>query len=92
MDTVPVKTGLNGLLLIMSGPAVIGLRDFVTRRGLFDQTERNSLGLTGSFRMRLPVAAKIALATAGNTAAVPGSPIPPGASVLFTMCTSTTGA
>jgi hypothetical protein len=49
-------------------------------------------GATGSFRRRLPVAAKIALATAGAIAAVPGSPIPPGACVLETRCTSMTGA
>ena len=36
----------------------------------------------GSFRIRLPVAAKIALATAGITADVPGSPTPPGASTF----------
>ena len=38
------------------------------------------------------VAAKIALVTAGAIADVPGSPIPPGDSVLFTRWTSTTGA
>src|ERR1700683_3898607 len=37
---------------------------------------------TGSFRKRTPVAANSALASAGAAAAVPGSPIPPGASVL----------
>jgi hypothetical protein len=46
----------------------------------------------GSFRIRLPVAAKIALATAGITADVPGSPTPPGASVLLTRWTSIKGA
>ena len=46
---------------------------------------------SGSLRMRLPVAAKIAFATAGAIAGVPGSPIPPGASVLGTICTSTFG-
>src|SRR3984893_3152954 len=40
--------------------------------------------LTGSRRMRFPVAAWIAFATAGMTADVPGSPIPPGASPLAT--------
>ena len=47
---------------------------------------------TGSFRIRRPVAAKIALVTAGITAEVPYSTTPPGASVLLTRCTSTTGA
>ena len=46
----------------------------------------------GSFRTRLPVAAKIALATAGITADVPGSPTPPGASELLTRWTSIKGA
>src|ERR1700680_146634 len=45
----------------------------------------------GSFRMRLPVAAKTALAMAGAMPGVLASPIPPGASVLGTMCTSTCG-
>ena len=46
----------------------------------------------GSFRTRLPVAAKIALATAGITADVPGSPMPPGTSELLTRWTSIKGA
>jgi hypothetical protein len=54
--------------------------------------ERSSSGFTGSFRTRLPVAAKIALVTAGAMADVPGSPMPPGDSALFTRWTSTTGA
>jgi len=37
---------------------------------------------TGIFRSRLPVAAKIALATAGTIAEVPLSPMPPGGSAL----------
>ncbi|MGC1573700.1 MAG: hypothetical protein WA750_16510, partial [Pseudolabrys sp.] len=39
-------------------------------------------GSTGSFRKRFPVAAKIALVTAGTIADVPASPIPPGGSEL----------
>jgi hypothetical protein len=46
----------------------------------------------GSFRKRLPVAAKIALVTAGTMAEVPHSPIPPGGSKLWTMWTSMAGA
>jgi hypothetical protein len=42
-------------------------------------------GSTGSRCKRLPVAAKIALPTAGITAHVPGSPMPPGRSVLRTI-------
>src|SRR5438445_13826859 len=47
---------------------------------------------SGSLRMRLPVAAKTALASAGAVTAVPGSPIPPGFSKLRTRCTSIAGA
>ena len=39
----------------------------------------------GSFRIRCPVAAKIALTTAGAIGGVPGSPTPPGASVRLTV-------
>jgi hypothetical protein len=42
----------------------------------------NAVASIGSFRRRLPVAAKIALVTAGTMAEVPGSPIPPGGSEL----------
>src|SRR5215813_15417514 len=42
--------------------------------------------------MRLPVAAKTALDTAAAVTAVPGSPMPPGASRLRTRCTSMAGA
>src|SRR4030095_3437785 len=46
----------------------------------------------GSFRTRLPVAAKTAFVTAATTQLVPASPIPPGGSALFTMLTSTAAA
>ncbi len=39
----------------------------------------------------MPVAAKIALHTAGAIGAVPGSPMPPGPSALCTICTSLCG-
>src|SRR5262245_58082694 len=51
-----------------------------------------ALAVTGSLRTRVPVAAKMAFVTAGTTAEVPASPIPPGDSPLCTMCTSTAGA
>jgi hypothetical protein len=41
--------------------------------------------LIGNFRKRFPVAAKIALVTAGAVAEVPASPIPPGGSELWMM-------
>jgi hypothetical protein len=51
----------------------------------------NAVVSIGSFRSRLPVAAKITLVTAGTIAEVPDSPIPPG-SKLWTMWTSIAGA
>src|ERR1700732_639367 len=51
----------------------------------------NSLARIGSRRMRFPVAAKIALASAGATGGTPGSPTPVGFTVLGTMCTSIFG-
>src|SRR2546425_3230968 len=50
-----------------------------------------SLARIGNRRMRLPVAAKIALARAGATGGTPGSPTPVGLSLLGTMCTSISG-
>src|SRR5438105_349864 len=55
------------------------------------QAERSCFS-RGSLRMRLPVAAKTALASAGAVTAVPGSPIPPGFSKLRTRRTSIAGA
>lgn len=45
----------------------------------------------GRLRTRLPVAAKIALATAGAMGGTAGSPAPPDFSRLGTTCASTTG-
>ena len=60
---------------------------------LFDQTaDFNRLVSIGSVRMRLPVAAKMALVTAGATAAVGASPKPPGGAVLLTKYVSMCGA
>jgi len=50
-----------------------------------------SSGRIGSLRIRLPVMAKMALATAGTIDGVLASPIPPGRSWLCTIWTSTTG-
>ena len=47
--------------------------------------------VAGNCRMRLPVAANIALATAGGPTGVPGSPTPVGASPEGTICTSIAG-
>jgi Glutathione S-transferase, N-terminal domain len=51
----------------------------------------NRLRFIGSLRTRLPVAAKIALVNAGAIAAVPTSPMPPGASLLSRTYTSIAG-
>ena len=51
----------------------------------------SSSGSIGSLRIRLPVAAKMALVSAGASPEVPGSPMPPGASLLATMWVSMTG-
>src|ERR1700738_2221099 len=45
-----------------------------------------SRALIGNLRIRLPVAAKTAFATAGPTVAVGTSPTPPGGSLLCTTC------
>jgi hypothetical protein len=72
------------------------IRSFgVSRVALFHSIHTgcfSTLLSTGTFRKRLPVAAKIALATAGTIAEVPASPIPPGGSELWTMWTSMAGA
>jgi hypothetical protein len=52
-----------------------------------DQPAFNCAGSIGSARMRLPVAAKIALQIAGAIAGTPGSPTPPGGAWLSTMWT-----
>ncbi len=54
------------------------------------QALRRSWCLSGSDRMRLPVAAKIALHSAGANGGSPGSPTPPGGASLSTMTTSMT--
>ena len=50
------------------------------------------VSLIGSSRVRFFVSANTAFATAGAIGGVPGSPIPPGCSLLSTMCTSIFGA
>src|ERR1035437_4020782 len=52
----------------------------------------NCSGRMGRLRTLFPVAAKIALATAGAIGGVPGSPTPPCFSVLGTMYASIRGA
>src|SRR5258708_209601 len=57
----------------------------------FTSSRARSLARIGSLRMRLPVTAKIAFASAGATGGTPGSPTPVGFSVLGTICTSISG-
>lgn len=58
---------------------------------LFENQPARSAWFIGSVLTLFPVAAKIALTTAGAIGGVPGSPTPPGASWLGTTCTSTFG-
>ena len=51
------------------------------------QLALSSAGSTGSARMRLPFAAKIALQIAGAIGGTPGSPTPPGGALLAAMGT-----
>ena len=60
------------------------LKSFVVLRVLCGYAFRSALE-TGSSRMRLPVAAKIALHKAGANGGTPGSPTPAGGAVLSTM-------
>jgi hypothetical protein len=59
-----------------------GAKRFMTLSYLPGPQALSLLASIGSLRRRTPVAAKIALATAGASADVPGSPMPPGASLL----------
>ncbi len=60
-------------------------------RSPIGQVELKSWFISGSERIRLPVAAKIALSTAGAATAIVGSPTPPQKSPLGMMTTSTLG-
>ena len=55
---------------------------FRAARRLFHAGCFNAAASIGSWRKRLPVAAKIALVTAAGMQEVPASPIPPGGSEL----------
>ena len=56
------------------------------------QAWRKASAVMGRRRTRLPVKAATALAMAGAATAVPGSPMPPGFSVLLTKTMSICGA
>jgi hypothetical protein len=73
--------------VIRSSVASIGGASRSIHSGCF-----NAVVSIGSFRRRLPVAAKMALTTAGTMAEIPALPVPPGGSELWTMWTSMAGA
>src|SRR6185503_16210641 len=60
----------------------LGTRRYARRKPLFE---------SGRLLMRLPVAAKIALLTAGSTGGSAGSPRPVGGLFVTTKCTSISG-
>src|ERR1043166_4534974 len=66
-------------------------RALARANGFGDAQASRSAARIGSRRMRLPVAAKIALATAGATAGTGGSPTPKAGSALGATCTSMAG-
>ena len=68
-------------------PFTVAHLDRLAHAGCF-----NTEASTGNLRRRLPIAANMALVTAGTISDVPASPMPPGGSWLCTMCTSTSGA
>jgi hypothetical protein len=70
--------------------SALEIRELNAAASVVGDQARSSLRI-GSRRMRFPVAAKIALHTAGAMGGTPGSPQPVGAASLCTMCTSTVG-
>src|SRR5579863_4721383 len=72
-DEYRYRNGPNG---IESNAQTFGLQPHV------DFPAAKTRRSTGSFRKRTPVAANSALTSAGAAAAVPGSPMPPGAATL----------
>ena len=78
------------------GEAVALIRPATDRRQHFavlavHAQAASSAGLKGRRVRCLPVAAAMALATAGAAGGTPGSPMPVGAALEGTICTSTTG-
>ena len=69
----------------------LNVRLSLAESGYQSQRYAKSAGRMGRRRMRLPVAAKMALQTAGAMPGVLASPMPPGLAWLGTMWTSTLG-
>src|SRR5262249_41370546 len=75
-------TGRAVRFKLMPAPRKVGTRKKPPPQGgggegSVGQTERRSVFLSGTERTRLPVAAAIALSTAGAATAMVGSPMPP---------------
>ena len=75
---------------ILSDAVVIGVPRTTVPHGTL-QVALRSWFISGNLRIRLPIAAKIALSTAGAATAIVGSPTPPQKSPVGTTTTSTLG-
>ena len=93
---VPLEAGIVNLFqsrgLPIFGPTSEAARIETSKRFAKDLMMRAGVPTARATHHTDARAAKMALATAGKTADVPGSPMPPGASVLLTRYTSITGA
>src|SRR6516164_2154646 len=88
---VEVSPAIQPMLDQDCGPRNLFRRGPVFHEGKGGVAAREA-GSIGSLRIRFPVAANTALATAGARGGTPVSPMPPGSRLLGTMCTSTSGA
>jgi len=64
----------------------------LARPDRLEDAKQHGTGCDGSSRTRFFVNVNTEFATAGAIGSAPGSPIPPGCSLLSTTCTSTFGA
>src|ERR1700692_562209 len=90
-----LPTGRMAVLVAFQADVYLILNSFGRkrrRRVRPPQIERRSWFVTGSARMRWPVAAKIALHKAGASGGTGGSPTPPQKSPLGTITLTTSGA
>src|SRR5450432_1205635 len=83
VDVLGQDRSENGLAWLVGSNHCVAFYRSYSRRAARVHACFNAAVSTGSLRRRLPVAAKIALVTAGTTAEVPASPIPPGDSELW---------
>lgn len=81
-------SALTVLPLMMRVSGRLALRAYLLRARALSAVSTPSLFLdSGSSRTRLPVAAKMALQSAGTNGGTPGSPTPPGGALLSTIVT-----